>query len=267
MSSETIYSIYLITNLVNNKTYIGWTSRDPYKRYREHQSTRTPKRQARSAISCAIEKYGVENFEFFIIYQSKDYNHCRQIETHFIAEHRSHVEQWGYNKDLGGTGHKRSAETIEKHRQKIKGRKQSEEHKKKKGDAIRGEKNGMYGRHGEDNPNYGSTHTSETRLKISIAQKERIAKDKANGTYRHHELTDEEIEKMKETKRAKKESGESLKYKNIVIQDPSGEIIHLPPNYTNFFKSIPLNNFMTKCIKDPNMKIKGYSLISYEMNR
>ena len=43
MSSETIYSIYLITNLVNNKTYIGWTSRDPYKRFKEHQSTRTPK--------------------------------------------------------------------------------------------------------------------------------------------------------------------------------------------------------------------------------
>ena len=154
MSSETIYSIYLITNLVNSKTYIGWTSRDPYKRYREHQSTRTPKRQARSAISCAIEKYGVENFEFSIVYQSKDYDHCRQIETHFIAEHRSHVEQWGYNKDLGGTGHKRSAETIEKHRQKLKGRKQSEEHKKKKGEAIRGEKNGMYGKHLTEEQNF-----------------------------------------------------------------------------------------------------------------
>ena len=171
MSSETIYSIYLITNLVNNKPYIGWTSRDPYKRFKEHQSTRTPKTQARSAISCAIEKYGVENFEFSIIYQSKDYDHCRQIETHFIAEHRSHVEQWGYNKDLGGTGHKRSAETIEKHRQKLKGKKQSEEHKKKRGEAIRGEKNGQYNV-GEKHPLFGLLFWNNGEIQIKIKKDE-----------------------------------------------------------------------------------------------
>ena len=43
MSSETIYSIYLITNLVNNKTYIGWTSRDPYK---DTKNTKVPVHQS-----------------------------------------------------------------------------------------------------------------------------------------------------------------------------------------------------------------------------
>ena len=37
---------------------------------------------------------------------------------------------------------------------KIKGRKQSEEHKKKRGEAIRGEKNGMYGKHLTENQNF-----------------------------------------------------------------------------------------------------------------
>jgi hypothetical protein len=39
-------------------------------------------------------------------------------------------------------------------RQKIKGRKQSEEHKKKKGEAIRGEKNGMYGKNLTEKQNF-----------------------------------------------------------------------------------------------------------------
>lgn len=123
-----IYSIYRITNNVNGKVYVGWTSRDPLVRFEEHQKTRKPKYQDRSAISHAIEKYGVNSFTFEILYQSYDYDHSREIETHFITECNSLLEGWGYNIDNGGTGHKRTASTIEKHRAAIKGRKQSAEH-------------------------------------------------------------------------------------------------------------------------------------------
>jgi group I intron endonuclease len=192
-----IYSLYKITNLINNKVYVGWTSRDPFQRYKEHQCTRKPKHQDRSIISYAIEKYGKDNFTFEIIYQSQDYEHSREIETYFIAEHNSTVDNHGYNIDLGGTGHKRSKSTIEKHRKQIKGRKQTEEHKKKKADAISGEKNGMYRRGdlmaGEKNPMYGNKLSEEHLTKI------RKTKEKT-GAWK----TQEEIN---EIKRIKEESG------------------------------------------------------------
>lgn len=163
-----IYSIYLITNLINNKKYIGWTSRDPLNRYKEHQRTNKPKNQDRSLISYALEKYGVDNFSFQILYQTLDLPHSKLMEQHFVSEHDSLTEQWGYNIDKGGNGHKRSASTIEKHRKKILGRKQTEEHKRKKADAIRGEKNGMYGN------KKGHPHTEETKRKISESQRKRL---------------------------------------------------------------------------------------------
>lgn len=162
----TIYSIYKITNLSNNKVYVGWTSRDPSTRFEEHQKTIKPKHQERSAISYAIEKHGVGGFVFEVIYQTKDRTHSQEMETWFIEQHQSLVEQWGYNKDLGGTGHKRTQETIQKHREKIKGRKQSEEHVAKRSAAIAGSKNGCYGRTGDKHPRHGKTWTEEERQKI-----------------------------------------------------------------------------------------------------
>lgn len=163
--SMDIYTIYRITNLVNNKIYIGWTSRDPHIRYKEHQKKHQPKNQARSPLSYAIEKYGVDNFLFEVIYQSRDYAHARDIETYFVIENNSMLDGWGYNVDKGGTGHKRSKDTIEKHRKRLLGRKQSEEHKRNKANAIRGEKNGMYNI-GNKHPMKGKHHSDETKKKM-----------------------------------------------------------------------------------------------------
>lgn len=158
-----IYSIYKITNLINNKIYVGWTSRDPLLRFEEHQKTRKPKYQDRSAISYAIEKHGVDNFIFEVVYQSHDCDHSRQIETHFIQESNCLVEQWGYNLDMGGTGHKRTESTIEKHRAAIKGKKQSAEHIAKR--IQRGEDNPSFGRRGKNAFAYGKSQSEHQKQK------------------------------------------------------------------------------------------------------
>lgn len=156
-----IYSIYRITNLTNNKIYIGWTSRDPQLRFEEHQ------KRHKAPISHAIKKYGVNSFVFEIIYQSIDYVHSREIETHFITDYNSLVEQWGYNQDLGGTGHKRTQATIEKHRAAIKGKKQSVEHVEKR--KMVGEKNPMFGRIGDKHPLYGKPTSDMQKQRTSEA--------------------------------------------------------------------------------------------------
>lgn len=179
-----IYSIYKITNLTNSKVYVGWTSRDPQLRFEEHQKTRKPKYQDRSAISYAIEKYGVDSFVFEVVYQSLDYDHSRQMEVVFVQEYNCLVEHWGYNRDLGGTGHKRTQSTIEKHREKIKGKKQSAEHVAKRSAAVTGSKNGCYGRVGEKHPRHGKKWSEEERQKI----RDGIKKANANKP----KMTDEE---------------------------------------------------------------------------
>jgi group I intron endonuclease len=170
----TIYSIYKITNLSNGKAYIGWTSRDPFLRFKEHQRTRKPKHQQRSAISCAIEKHGVDNFTFEVLYQTKDQSHSKDVETHFIAEGHCMTSEWGYNLDLGGTGHKRTPETIEKHRQAIKGRRQSDDHIKKR---LANWVNPSQGRTGENAIRYGKKLSEESiaKMKATKALKPRMS--------------------------------------------------------------------------------------------
>lgn len=165
----TTYSIYRITNLCNNKVYIGWTSRDPEYRYKEHTSGWKNNKQEPSLISLAVEKYGKDKFQFEVLYQSADYDHSREIETHFITENNSltyGLGGWGYNIDLGGRGHKRSQETIEKWKKKMSGRPKSEEHKKNISSGLRRETNYMKGKFGEDHPNYGKKLTEEQKKNI-----------------------------------------------------------------------------------------------------
>lgn len=52
-----MYYLYKITNLLNNKNYIGVTNRNPEERFAEHK-----KPSSKSFISKAIQSDGIENF-------------------------------------------------------------------------------------------------------------------------------------------------------------------------------------------------------------
>jgi group I intron endonuclease len=262
MSSKNIYSIYLIENLINHKKYVGYTSNKIGHRFKDHCSIKKPKYQDRSIISLAIEKYGKENFSCDIIFQSKDYEYCRSIETDFIIQYNSLTDTqggWGYNIDKGGRGHKRSPETIEKHRQKLKGRPQSEEHKKKKGFKS-GNTIGSN--------NKGKKRTEEQRKMYSESMKNAIASGKrlACGTGRNWKNDyPEALEKMKQTKLQNRIL--TNRYKNVVIKKIGESPIHLDENYMDFLEQHKLNNFMNLCIKYEGRIIKGWQLVSYEKNR
>ena len=61
--------LYQITNLINGKIYIGQTN-NITKRWSNHKSCNSPN----TVIAKAIQKYGVENFKFEILYRNeKDY--------------------------------------------------------------------------------------------------------------------------------------------------------------------------------------------------
>lgn len=100
-----VFSIYLITNLTNQKQYTGFTSKNPSERWIEHVTvSKNPNRHDYSYIHRAIRKYGLDNFKFEVIYQSKDKNHTLSVmESYFINEYNT-IRPNGYNLTSGGEG-------------------------------------------------------------------------------------------------------------------------------------------------------------------
>jgi len=102
--------IYLITNTINNKKYVGKTTITINKRFNNHCSSKKP------VISKAIRKYGRENFivqEIAVAYSKKE---LKFLEELYISWFEVLVPN-GYNiMKISGGFEQHSEETIEKMR-------------------------------------------------------------------------------------------------------------------------------------------------------
>lgn len=86
----------------------------------------------------------------------------------------------------------------------MKGRKQSESHRKNKGLALRGSKNGMHHSKGRKHPLLGIPCTEERRKNISEAQKKRLADPNAVHGRLGKKMSDETKRKISDAKKGKK---------------------------------------------------------------
>lgn len=95
-------SIYRITNIINNKVYIGKTN-NCKKRWAKHIKKSI---KGKNKLSCAIRKYGVANFLFeeILCVLSDDKEEINYFEKLLIAEHKSNQHEFGYNMTSGGDG-------------------------------------------------------------------------------------------------------------------------------------------------------------------
>lgn len=92
-----IYSIYKATNKINGKIYIGYTNNFP-RRQKNHKNYSI---KTNSHFYNGIKKHGWDNFEWEIIYQSKDQAHTlNEMESYFISIYDSFHN--GYNSTTGG---------------------------------------------------------------------------------------------------------------------------------------------------------------------
>lgn len=88
--------IYLITNKINGKQYVGQTARDIWTRFEEHCK---PSHAQSSAIGRAIQKYGYLNFSLEEI-ESVPLDQLDEREIYWI-KHYNTLEK-GYNQCSGG---------------------------------------------------------------------------------------------------------------------------------------------------------------------
>lgn len=94
--------IYKITNLINQKSYIGKTSKvRPIERWYEHIRESKKERSAHRALYRAINKYGLSSFSFEVLEETDNPNEREK----FYIEHFDTYSN-GYNETHGGDGRK-----------------------------------------------------------------------------------------------------------------------------------------------------------------
>jgi group I intron endonuclease len=140
-----MWYLYIITNVVNKKIYIGQTV-SPKVRWSRHKSD-AKYNKGNLHLSNSIIKYGVQNFNFDIIAQCKTLEDSDETEKWLIKHHNATNKDIGYNKSPGGQGK----------------RPMSYETKQKLSASLKGKPSHMKGKH----------HTKETKDLLSSLLKGR----------------------------------------------------------------------------------------------
>lgn len=187
--------IYKITNLINNKIYIGYTKKSLEERLKYHFYYA---KHGKLPLSYAIKKYGKENFKIELIEESEndEYIH-HEREKYWINKLNSRNSEIGYNVAAGGDG----GDTLSKNPRKTEIYKKLNERRTggkvcynpKTGERLRLERgvnipNGFIQglpkdwrlncntREGIEPSNKGSKWSNEKRAEISRKTKEAMAK-------------------------------------------------------------------------------------------
>ena len=181
---ETNYYVYLHTNLINGKKYVGITSQEPEQRWKNGKGYKG------QHFSNAIKKYGWNNFKHEVLYSNLSETKAKILEVSLIHFYESADPKYGYNVSEGGDIV--SEETKNKISKANKGKVRSEETRKKLSESLSGVNNPNYGKRGAETSMYGRHLSEEHKAKIS----------EANSGANHHfygkRLSEEHRKKLSE---------------------------------------------------------------------
>lgn len=153
------YYVYMHTNKINNKKYIGITKTNLSKRWGHNGSGYNNNKQP--LFNRAINKYGWDNFEHIVLFKDLSKEEACNKEVELIAKYHTQDPRYGYNiqpgGQLGNAGITFSDEAKKKMSDAKKGRTLTEEHKRKISEGCKGH-----------NP---CVHTEETKKRLSEINK------------------------------------------------------------------------------------------------
>ena len=177
---ERIWAVYIHTNKINNKVYIGITSATPYERWGANGCNYQKRQQP--TFASAIKKYGWDNFEHIIFAENLTEDEAKHMEILLIALYKSNCcryknPSYGYNMTDGGDGHRGyspSEETRKKISQANSNPSEETRHKMRKARLGTKASDETKRKMSEARKNLPHTpHSQETRKKLSEIAKER----------------------------------------------------------------------------------------------
>lgn len=195
------YVVYMHTNKINNKKYIGATRLSVKERWRDGKGYKT------QVFGRAIEKYGWENFTHEILFENLSKEEAETKEKELIAQYKTRESDYGYNIAVGGEG------VGEKEDHPLFGTHKTEEQKEKQREKMLGDSNRMRGR----------KHTEEAKKKMREKAKQRESrpvseetKKKISESKMGHEVSAEAREKIRKAKIGKPFIGEKTFTKKVI---------------------------------------------------
>lgn len=188
--------VYQVTNAINGKSYIGYTSKTLDERWKGH--IKSSRKGSQFHFHAAIRKYGESAFIPNVLFVEDTEAGAKETEILLILDRCPE-----YNKTMGGdgtAGHPVNAETREKIRNNTPVRRGSDHpmYGRKRPDVVernkssKGIKNPNMARHGEKHPMFGKSNpnaieamraarpkivSEESRAKMSEAAKRRCLRD------------------------------------------------------------------------------------------
>lgn len=91
--------IYIITNNINEKSYIGWTSLSLEERLKNHIKDSKNRKYEKRPLYSAMNKYGADKFHIELIEET---DNPQEREIYWIEQYNSY--HCGYNATKGGDG-------------------------------------------------------------------------------------------------------------------------------------------------------------------
>lgn len=155
------FCVYMHTNRINGKRYIGITCQKPNQRWRNGKGYKN------GYFANAIQKYGWDCFIHEILYDNISEDMAKQIEINLISKYNTMDKQYGYNLVEGGnvtTGYSHTVEAKRKMSNSKKG-------------MFSGKNNPMYGKCGELAPAYGIKRSKEFCEAVSERNRRRVLSD------------------------------------------------------------------------------------------
>lgn len=158
-----ICSIYMLTNKVNGKVYIGQTWSTLAERIVKHKNGRACRK-----LKNATKKYGWGNFEATILSTTANQERADWLESYYIAEFNSIKN--GYNLRSGGSRGKQSEESKAKISASLMGHEVTAEAREKQSQKQKEwcKTNG--------NRFQGRKHSDETKAKLRAARAKQVMK-------------------------------------------------------------------------------------------